>query len=248
MRAAALISSILMGLAFTGCARVAPLDDARLIDVQLASPADLARRAQAQQQLTQEQFGGASFSDGKGHVTAAFLPGEYDAFLIYARTQPELATKDAEVLKPQWPTLRLAFQSRRVLFDSSASVMPDLFFYLCGEGHDKGRLFGWRTEIMWRNRSITAGTASEIEASLKDGASSQDYEVFFDYVYWDMGRARQRGEPAVLLPLSDDLCMSFYKFDMPFPTIVGRPMRIDKDIINGTLRPLPRSLPVNSGN
>jgi hypothetical protein len=48
--------------------------------------------------------------------------------------------------------------------------------------------------------------------------------------------------PERAAPLPDDLCIALEASNYPFPSSVGRPMRIGKDFINSVIGPLPRAL------
>jgi hypothetical protein len=97
---------------------------------------------------------------------------------------------------------------------------------------------------MWGGQFVNRERAQEIEKMLESGAPPQIYEVFFLYVYSDRSRAGEKGQPVVLLPLPDDLCVALYQSNYPFPSSMGRPLRISKDAINAAARPVPRQLPV----
>jgi hypothetical protein len=236
------LTSVLITITVAGCATAAPLDDAALIEVKLATADDLTRYAQAREICSRAEFAGASFSDGKGHVLASFSPSEYDLYLAYVREHPDPLpiVHAADVEPKQWPVVRVAFKSSRVLFDPDASSIPSARFFLCGSNDEKG-LLGMR-DVVWRDRFVTPERARQIEKSLKDEARPQTYEIFFDYEYWDRGQPRQQGRSVTLLPLPDDLCVALHQWNYPLPSSVGRPLRISKDVINAAIGPLPRQL------
>ena len=233
------LASVLIAITVVGCASVVPLDDAELIEVKLATTDDLTRYAQAREIRSREEFAGASFSDGKGHVLASFSPSEYDRYLAYVREHPDpLRFIHAADLEPkQWPVVRVAFKSSRVLFDPDASSIRARLL-LCGSNDEKG--LGGMRDVIWRDRFITPERARQIEKSLKDEGRPQTYKIFFDYVYWDRGQSRQEGQPVTILPLPDDLCVALHRWNYPLPSSVGRPLRISKDVINAAVGPLPR--------
>jgi hypothetical protein len=237
------LATVLIATTVAGCASVADLDDAKLIDVRLATTGDLARYEQAREIRSRELFGGASFSDGNGHILASFSSTEFDQYLAYVHEHPLPKAGSEPPPEPKWPMLRLSFQSRRLLADPDASSMPEVLFYLCGPNDNKGRLRGFgMPEIMWHDRLVTSEGAQQIQKSLKVETRPQTYEIFFDYVYWDRGQSYQAGQPVALLPLPDDLCVALHKWNYPLPSSVGHPLRVSKDLINNAVGPLPRQI------
>jgi hypothetical protein len=231
--------------AVAACAAVPSLDDAKLVEVTRASTDDMARNAKAVEVRSREEFGGASFSDGKGHVVAAFSASEFGAYQAYLRNHPDSVPSFHHELTPSWPVLRMAFQSSRVLFDPDASSMPTVVFRFCGSD---GNLPGFRMQqVMWRGGFITPERAQEIDNLIKTGAIPQTYEVFFEYAYWDHKQS-QRGAPVTLLPLPDDLCIAMHRWNYPLPASVGHPLRISKEMVNAAVGPLPRPLPLSVGD
>jgi len=243
-------SRIVVGISFliaaAGCATVAPLDDAALIQVGLASSDDLARYAVAQERMSRELFGGASFSDGKGRVLVSFTAAEYDKYLAYTREHAASESIPAPRPKPRWPMLRLVFQSHHVLLDPDASSAPFVVFYLCDSNNDRVRLWGFGTPaLMWDDRLVVTSTSvRQMATLLGTRAQPQRYEVFFEYVYSDHEHTHAATQPVTLLGLPKDLCVAMERLNYPFPSSVGRPMRISKDVINAALGPLPRSLSI----
>ncbi len=231
-------------MAVAACAAAPPLDDAAPIAVELASTDDLARYAQARDIWSREMFGGASFSDGKGHVLVQFSAAEYDEYLDYLREdRPEDPVLKPRTYPYEWPVVRVAFQSPRILFDPNAGPMPSLFFYLCDSDGDSGRLWGFRdSDVMWNGRIVTSERALEIKSLLEAKAEPQEYEVFLRYVFWDLEQAPREGQPITLLPLPDDLCIALQRSNYPLPSSEGRPMRISRNAINTAVGPLPRPL------
>jgi hypothetical protein len=225
-----------------------PLDEASLIEVKPPSTDDVTRYAKAREIRSREEFAGVSFSDGKGYMSA-FSPAEYDQYLAYVREHPEVLAVLHDP-KPKWPVVRVAFESSRVLFDPDASSMPTVSFYLCDSGTKDGRLSGFGTpNVMWHDRFVVSSErAREIDGALRQGDRPQTYEIFFDYVYWDWGQKRQKGQPVTLLPLPGDLCLALHRWNYALPSSVGRPLRISKDVINAAVGPLPRQLPASQDN
>ncbi len=245
----AVASALLVSLA-AGCAGVAPLDDAELTGLALASSEDLARYDKAKERRARETFGSASFSDGRGNTIASFGADEYDEYQAYLRDHPEkdpyLGLKTAlQKAMPAWPTISLTFQSTRALFDTGEASFLTVAFFLCDEESGERRLYGFgMPDVMWRDRFVGEELAQEIEEAQRSEAQPQEYEVFFDYVHWNQEEHLQEGAPAKLLPLPGDLCLALDRPNYPFPSRVGRPLRTDKNVVNEALAPLPRPLSI----
>lgn len=238
--------TLILALVVWGCAPVPALDDAELVSVTVASPDDLARYSQAKSIFYRETFGGASFSDGKGQILVSFSAGEYDAYLAYLVEHPDQLPN--QVNRANWPTLRMAFRSRHVLFDPGATTTSGSFFF-CEQDRLGARIYGFGPgDILWRGRFVAARVAEEIEAAARTDTQLQNYEVFFDYVYWDTDQPRRSGEAVMLLPLPADVCFAIERPRYPFPAAFGRPLRITKDMINQAVGTLPRPIELPSGN
>lgn len=234
--------SVLVCAAGVGCASVAPLDDATLKDVRLASPDDMARYARAEEIRARETFGGAVLLGSDGN-RVTFTAAEYDRFLAYTHDHPTSEPDSGLHQQPAWPMVRLSFNSRRMLFDPDASSVPMLSFFLCDA--NERHLYGFRADVMWHDRFVTLPKdATEIARTLSIETTPQEYEVFVRYVYWDSDAPRQKRETVTLLPLPNDLCIAFYQYNSPLPPSVGRPLRISKDLVNSTVGSLPRTLTV----
>lgn len=239
-----IVFGALIGMVAVGCAAVAPLDDAVLIDVTLASTSDMARYEEARESRSRETFRGATINDARGR--SHFSAAEYDKYRAYLRENPLHLPVFDQAFK--WPNVRLSFQSRRALFDPDASVMPRVAFHMCGSYGDEQPLWGFGSpEVIWRGRFVTAERAREIEKLLAADARAQEYEVFFQYVHY--AEEKQTREPVssvTLLPLPDDLCVALISYNFLSPPSVGRPSRVSKGAINDAVGPLPR--PLRSAN
>lgn len=229
-------------LAVAACAPVLPLDDARLVEVGPASPDDLTRYAQARAAYARELFAGASFADGRGEVVT-FSADQYDEYRACLRDHPIVEPGQHVAPPPQWPVMRLVFTTDRALFDPEAGAVPNAIFYLCTSGPEQGHLYGFGLgEVTWHGRIVTLKRAREIARLREAGARSQTYELFFDYVYWDVAQTRSEGQQITLLPLPDDLCVAMSRWNLPLPASVGRPLRIARERVNAAAGPVPRPL------
>ena len=78
------LSTLAVLVAFVaGCTFPAPLDDAKILNVRLASTGDLARYSRAQEILSRQMFGGESLRNGKEHIS--FAADQYDDYIAYLR-------------------------------------------------------------------------------------------------------------------------------------------------------------------
>jgi hypothetical protein len=142
--------------------------------------------------------------------------------------------------KSRWPTLRLTFQSDRPLFDHDTTP-PRVQFEICDASGDERHLYGFGlVEVIWQGEPITESAALEIQSL----DQPQEYEVEFDYVYWEDSQNRSRPDSVTLLPLPGDLCIAFRKGNKPLPPSIGRPLRINRDTVNKTVGPLPRLISI----
>ena len=142
----------------------------------------MARYANAVEVRSREEFGGASFSDSKGHVIAAFSASEYDAYQAYLHVHSgQPASSLHSELSRRFPILRLTFQSSRVVFDPDAGSMPVAMFSLCGA--DANDFVSGMRSIIWNGRFVTPERAREIEKLIKTGRP-QTYEILFNYIHW----------------------------------------------------------------
>lgn len=148
------------------------------------------------------------------------------------------------VIAPDWPTLRLAFQSQRQLFNPLEAGRASALVYPCtADGRDRDP-YGLGSEfVLWRGRVVDQQASQKIADLLASEPTPQEYVVFFDYRYWDVQQQRDEGDPITLLPLQDDLCLSLHKPRYPFAPSVGEPLRISKDSVNTAVGDLPRSIP-----
>lgn len=96
----------------SGCASAPPLDNAKLVAVSAATPADVAREAQAGREWWKSLFRGGSIRDPKRGLLT-FKAGEYDAFEAEEKRLPGSASTEAgrRSSAPDWPVLRIEFAS-----------------------------------------------------------------------------------------------------------------------------------------
>lgn len=244
-----IIAILVVALCASGCkANVAALDDARLVQVGLASPEDTTRYREAQERLARDLFGGASFSDGKGHILESFGPDQYEEYKSYSHAHPEKFTSNLS--RPiDWPLVKLSFLSPRDLYvDQSDGSTVEVEFDRCGTAESYPLISGsGHSEVMWRDQFITNRRRQAIDDAIAP-EPMQKYEVFFQYVYWDSDQPRQKGQPVTLLPLPDDVCMAVHQYNYLRSPSLGRPLRISKDLINNAVGSLPRTLPVPEHN
>ena len=242
------IACALLVILAAGCASPPSLDHAELKEVTLASPDDLTRLNRAQELWERESFGYVSFSDGRGNILASFEgEEEYDDYLAYLRKQGKSTPTEVREWRqrkgPHWPQMRITFQSTHSLFEQPVWFIE---FYNCGKTDD---FWEWDSlhfgnpKIMWRNRIVDTEVSREIEEILETGGKPQTYEMFFKYVHSNREDYLRNGTPPVLLPLSDDLCISFTIRDILLGVGVGRPFRIDGNLVNAAVGDLPRPRP-----
>jgi hypothetical protein len=223
-----------------GCASVAPLDDAKVENLTLASSADIERYQKALAIWARGMFGGATFSDGKGHITASFKADQYDEYLEYESEHPVPAMPRSTT--PKWPILHLTFESNQLLLDSNSSNDLKVAFWLCKDQGDSSRLYGFGVDpVMWHGQFVTPKIGGQINAELSGSKTPQMYEVFFEYINWSK-EDFQRDRFITLLPLPEDLCMATYAYNFPMSPSIGRPLRISKELINQTMGDLSKPL------
>lgn len=242
---------VLTAIASAGCAAVADLDDAELITIARASSEDIARYQRALELSAREGFGGASINDTRRGIRVSFTADQYDEYLAFMRDHPELDAVWSLRTPREWPVGRISFRSRRVLIDPRSASGPAVIFSLCDAVKDERQLYGFgMSNIMWNSKFVGRERALQIEQALQTDTQPQDYEVFFRYVYWDgMGKSvLRKDDPITLLPLPGDLCLALYVWNHPLPSSVGRPLRIDKVVVNEGLGPLPRQLTAPAKN
>lgn len=102
-------------------------------------------------------------------------------------------------------------------------------------------------EVMWRGHFVTPERAREIESLIETKVRPQTYEVFFSYVYWERNQGHQSSALVTLQPLPADLCVAMHRWNYPLPSSVGHALRIDKEMVNAAVGPLPRPLPLSGG-
>jgi hypothetical protein len=85
---------------------------------------------------------------------------------------------------------------------------------------------------------------SDIADALGNGQNPQEYEIFFEYYYWEDVSDSSGTQWRMLVPLPADLCVSLFELNWPLRSTVGRPLRIDRDIVSAAVGPLPRPIPV----
>jgi hypothetical protein len=249
-RSCAAIACASIAALAAGCASVAPLDGAELGELTLASNDDKARLLQAQMQHARETFGSVSFARGPVQEPLTFGPEDYDEYLAYIEKHPDpglTPTGGIQLAPPvhDWPLMLLAFKSDRRLFTAD-ELMPLLDFYLCNpseqDASDELHGFG-QSRVLWRGQIIYPPVASEIAEALETGLKPQEYEVFFHFIYWGHEQSDDGKRHVMLLPLPSDLCVSLYASNWPLAgPSVGRPLRIDKDLVNAAAGPLPRPI------
>lgn len=253
LKSCRILTVILVAGLLIGCASaVAPLDDATVTSLRPASPEDMARYEKAQSILAREYFAGGSFSDGKGNVLASFTADQYEEYQDYlSRHHPNLSAHLGSPFtgpspsKIDWPVLRLSFKSDRNLYlepDDGSSL--NVQFSLCDTKADKRVLHGFGLpQLIWKDRFLTFRHASDVTRQQQSSEIVQEYEIFFRYVHYDF-EGRTAGEPIELLPLDDDLCVALHRYNYPFASSLGRPLRITKEMVNDAAGPLPRRLAI----
>ncbi len=140
--------------------------------------------------------------------------------------------------KSYWPMVRLTFLSDRPLFDPD-TTLPRVQFEICDASGEERHLHGFGlVEVAWQGRPVTPAAARTIQ-SLEQ---PQEYEIEFNYVYWEQYEKSGGSGSATLLPLPGDLCVAFWKASKPLPPSIGRPLRINREIVNEVVGPLPRQV------
>lgn len=238
----------LVGLG-AGCTSPPPLDDAQLGEITLATIEDRARLREAEEHHARETFGSVTFSRGPNQAPITFGPDDYDAYLAYLENHPEEGLTPTSLIvgilpkSERWPLLRLTFRSNRPLFDES-DLLPSVDFYLCDKNTQGWELYGFGTpRLVWQNKIVYPPVSKEIDNSLKKSASPQEYEVFFSYIYWGHTDKNDETRHPILMPLPGDLCISMFSGGFFSGPRVGRPLRIDKDLVNAAVGDLPRAAP-----
>jgi hypothetical protein len=218
-----------------GCASAPQLDNVSLVEARLASPVDLERYANARERHSRDIFGGASLSDRQGN-RVTFTHNEYDEYRRYTDEHHMLRIEEILPSTWPWPEMKLVLESNHSLSNGSG-----LNFYLCDANKRKEQLFGFSGQLVWNGRILTPTSTRQVAELIKAAGQPQQYELFFTYVYYQKVHPVE-GKSMSLLPLPEDLCVAMKRYNMPFPTSVGRPMRISKDTINAALGPLLRDI------
>lgn len=150
-----------------------------------------------------------------------------------------------------FPLLRLSFESKHQLFDTVEETPRSAGLYLCNGLDERwgldGDLIG---NTLWQGKLVDQRVSQEIADQLKTTPGPQEYEIFFDYAYWDPTAVREKEGHFKLLPISDDICLTFE--DPPFYAISGTGerfslvglLRIDKEAVIEAVGDLPRFLPI----
>lgn len=248
LRAAVLI--IGAAIPIGGCS-APPLDDARLGEVRLATPEDMAQYAQAKDRIARQSFGGVSFSNN-GVIVAKFTKDQYDDYVAYMREHPVPIGANPPPA-PDWPKLYISFSTRRMLIEPEDSS-ADVRLYLCDSDDPWPQLIG-SDELMWRGNFITGQSSHNIRAALEAGSQPQEYEIIVEYLYqegWEnlfhnngatQNAPPNKSEYVTSLPPPSDLCLARQELRWPLPSALGRPLRIKKEIVTKALGTLPRRLP-----
>jgi hypothetical protein len=223
-------------IAAGGCASVPRLDNVSLVEVRLASPVDLERYANARERYSQDMFGGASLWDHQGN-RVTFTHDEYDKYREYVNENHVPQIEELFRSHAPWPEVHLVLQSDHLLLNEDG-----LTFYLCDANSRGEKLVGLSGQLVWNGHILTPTPTRHVAELMKAAGQPQQYEIFFTYAYHDNWRLVEGKWVSTLLPLPEDLCVATRRFNIPFPTSVGRPMRISKDSINSALEPLPREV------
>lgn len=163
----------------------------------------------------------------------------------YYRTAYPRGLPSVTVLQPDWPVVRIVFQSQRQLFNPLEAGMRHAVVYPCVDRNRDWDAGGLGSQpILWRNSIVDRNASERIAEQLATGPAPQEYEVFVRYDNWDRSEVRAAGDPVTLVPLQDDVCLSLQKLNYPFAPDIGDPLRISKDLVNRAVGKLPRSLPV----
>lgn len=160
------------------------------------------------------------------------LPPLNDARLLRVSVgTPEEVTR-ADV-RWDFPVLHLHIETERNLLDSDG----DLGIGLCGDEMLYRRAF-----FMWRDRIVWPGVdQSTFGAALRDQGTTQRLEIVLNYTWWQK-LADDSQDQVTLQPLERDMCVAFQRFNKPFPTTVGAPLRVPKEMVNAALQPLPSKI------
>lgn len=163
---------------------------------------------------------------------------------------PEMPPPSATMGK-YLPTLRIAFQSKRQLFDPLEDATHFAKAYLCGARDRNWGIEGVITaDILWQGRVVDQQVSQQIAEQLRTAPTVQEYEVFFEYAYWDPSATREKEDHIELLPLPDDICLTFQQ--PPFYAVSSTGelfrtvefLRISKKAVNEAVGDLPRLLAV----
>lgn len=157
----------------------------------------------------------------------------------------------SDMMARMFPILRLSFQSKRQLFDTVEEGPRSGRFYLC-EGLDRrwgldGDTIG---NTLWQDKLVDQQVSQQIADQLQTTPGPQEYEIFFEYAYWDPTAVREKEGHFKLLPIPDDICLTFE--DPPFYAVSGTGetfsllglLRIYKEAVIEAVGDLPRFLAV----
>ncbi len=234
-----LVAPVVLCLVLAGCASVPPLDEATLLDIRLASPDDIERRQQTSEQYERETFVGLSLSIPEGKKYS-FAADQYDEYMAFLNANPSFDYRPRPPMI-DWPVIRLQFRSGQNLAEEPDTPW-DLRFWDCSQKDEMARVGA--ALVIWRGRALTPHDRHSGPYATAISQAPQDYEVVFTYRRWNP-RAERPADTIKLLPLADDLCVGFTESNWPIarPT-VGRPLRINGELVNRLIGDLPRMLPI----
>lgn len=234
------LASVCM-LCLEGCVAPASLDSAGAVIIASATPADIARRTQAERGWWKSLFRGGSIRDPqRGLLT--FKTGEYDAFEAEEKQLSSLVSSRVgrQSSGPNWPVLRIGFALRSLpISPDTTGTSAEVILYLCDSENPLRSSVG-RSELMWNGLYVTANNANQIQQAINMTGEPQSYEVILPYIHVKWSKFPD--DTGEIIPPERDLCLARFQSGLSFVAGIGRPLRLDRDIVRAVLATLPREL------
>jgi len=140
---------------------------------------------------------------------------------------------------PDWPNLKIAFATKTSLIEPEDSGWVGGLPYLCDIVDPREDSLGIVT-LLWKGRVLTGQVAREIEAVRSSSQDAQVYEAYVTYTQTEEDPVPKDAKTVTLKALSGDLC--FGLFDWGLLAADGRPLRIERALVERALGTLPRTL------
>jgi hypothetical protein len=217
--------------ACTSDRHLAALDDARVVSVSLATPADVTRLADAIYRERRDRFGGVTINvrgqcpkkcgDYRFNKKVIKIgPREFDTYMYYE----DITKMDLLISDVSRELFIVKFEAPFLFVEYLQSSNSHLFPRYCRRTDGGGYRFE-NESLIWRNRVVSQFTVEEMLAASKTASEPVPFELFL-----------QLPEAGSAADIPDDICVDLIRFSMFSRPRYAQALRISKAALRSAMR------------